>query len=369
MGERWLITDFQTGHPLGEVRPVAGSWSHGMADTAIECTIPDPAGGRDLLAQLTPWRHALVVDMGGRIMAGGPIVADTWNGDDRTTRLVAAGAEAYLDRRTVLPQRVATEYGWDLYDETNNTPAHWARTIVGLAGGDPRTLPAVVAWVITQAVAWPNSPAIRGVDNFDPGDRTLWVEGIDFRTVRSVIDDVTRETGAEWDLVPEWRDGRVEWQILVGDPDVSGNRYPSWSDRTVTGLSVARDGSRMVTHQHVTGGGDAGVPMTATRVQAGPVMLEAIDSSRRTESDAGRLGEWADTLLAADRQPWITVAFDAPATDAHLWGVGDTGYLSVDAPHLLRTSNGATPVRVAQVSGHAGAGQIHIQCHPMMETP
>ena len=366
MGERWLIVDFRTGKTLGEVRPSSGEWSHAMASSSLRCSIPD---GGDLLGQVQPWRHALAVEFGGsQIMAGGPIIADEWDADSRSVELVARGAEAYADRRMVLPPRVATQYGWDLYDEALQTPAHWARTIVGLAGGDPRTLPAVVAWVMTQAMAWPDSPAIRGVDNFDPGDRTLWVEGIDLRTVRSVIDDVTRETGAEWDLVPEWRDGRVQWQILVGEPHVSGHRYPAWSDRTISGLTIVRDGSQMVTHQHVTGGGDAGVPMSATEVAAGPIMLESVDSSRRTESSQQRLHEWAHTLLMTDRRPWLQIAFNAPPEDAHLWSVGDTGYLTVpDAPHLPRLADGATTVRVAQVSGRVGGDQIRVQCHPLQE--
>lgn len=352
-----------TGEPLGDLRPVAGKWSRSMASTRLSCVLPGVVA-RGLLAQIVPWRHYLAVEQGGQVQAAGPIFTDSWSQDDGTVTLNAAGAEAYLARRTVLPPRVAQPpYDWRLYDEAEQTPAHWARTIVGLSGGDPRTLPGVVAWVITQAVGWPDVPAIEGVDNWDPGDRTLWVEGIDLRSVTEVIDDVTRQAGAEWDLVPEWdaARSRLGWKILVGDPEVRGHRSPAWSERTVTGLEVVRDGSRLVTHQHVTGGGDAGVPMSVTEVQPGPVMLEAVDSTRRTESDPARLRGWARSGLVADRYPWLTVSFDAPTRDAHLWSLGDAGTLTLDAPHLPAVAE----VRVASISGEVGADMIRVQCHPI----
>ena len=359
MVERWFVGDFVTGAPLADLRLNSGRWKRGIADTGLDATLPWGAAARAIADAVRPWSHYLACDRDGVIMAAGPIMSIEYRHGRRQLSLRAAGAEAYFSRREINNPQVVGK-GWEMYDHAQRKPAFWAATSMGMDGQGGHTWEGILGWFVKQAMNWPQSANIQGWNSDADGEHGMWIDGIDHRTIREVLDDVQRENGGiEWDVDSVWSAGNVLWDFNVGDPLLTTSRSPSWSDANVVDLTATLDGRDVTTHQHVTGRAEDGTPISVTSAASSyAIMLEDADMSRTTESDRARLQRWANEGRALKARPTLNVPLTVRASDAHLWNVGDYGTLTLpDAPWV-----DGKQLRVISRSGAYGSDLIDVTC-------
>lgn len=375
--QRWVWGSFITGQIQGELRPLPGSsWSQSVDETSI--TLKLSTNSEDwvpgMLSAIFPWRSFLAVIVGDEILAAGPYTHDTWDADSREITLHARGGEAYLDRREFM-QLTAESQDWELYDRAKKEPKSWTQTTFN------DRWPSIVSKVLTQMLSWKGQGIYaQEMPNIIAPPAGIYGNATTYRTlamehpgVGEILRDMEGHTeGVEWEVRPTWQsspdEGIIQWQVLLGDPLIVTHGMASWSHDRVSNLRTSRDGRKLTTLYHASGGRAVDEPLHVTlRAGGSQLMLETHDSSFgnvRTRTDLAREAVQRFRVLS---RPILDYAFSVPLSTVSAWRPGDFALLTGDPtadmeydavlPHLPRE----TRLRILARSGSADSELVSVK--------
>lgn len=383
--EQWLLGSFVTGE-VKAVLPVedGSSWQSDIAGSNITAQLSLTSTSETLVQHVIPWRDYLAVVVDDQIMAAGPIMSDAWDADAGRWILRAKGAEAWTERRMILPARARQDGVWfQMHDAAKKEPAAWAH--MKWSG---MTWPEIAAAVMRSALSWKgitpwavSAPNVKVPNPSPHGAKTEFeLDGMDFVTVASMLGDMERsDAGVEWQLQPRWQAGDpssdvIEWIFRTGSPLITSGRLATWAHDRVAGLRTARDGSKLTTLLHMTGGRQADTPVAVTRGGAGStILLETLDSTRGHIDTAKRLREIAGESLNYQGRPSLDYEFEVPMEQSGLWAPGDFALLMGDPQARLewqaRTPHLPAETRLRITGRSAQAGSQLITVHTQYLAP
>lgn len=349
----WFVGDLLTGNISTFIPVVSGSWSTAINEAgslSVSVTLKDPdvrALGLGNVA--TVGKSYLAVVENGVVLNAGPIWSHEYSKDDGSLTLAAAGLWSYFDHRVLLPVLVGSQTPLDVETYYENVSlltvakrlVQQAQTATG--GNVPVVLPAEVAGTEEREYA-----------------------GSDLNLVGDALNDLTSvENGPEIDFAPRWRVDRlgIEWVMRVGtptQPQLSANTNHVWDygvpQPTIKGLSVKRDGTKLVGTAYASSGSSSTAALYSTYRSSvltgqGYPLLETVDSSRITDLQS-ELDGYARENARVGSKPIEFWSFSARADASPFVGEYSKGdYCTVKIRDDFYIPDGEYRRRITNLSG------------------
>lgn len=357
------VFEVRGGAMLNEVFPQDVSWSAPLNDMdQISVTIDlnsTTEADRDWRNLGAEWKHAIAVDIDGRLY-GGPILPHSLDDDSASLTLQVRGIRALLATRFILPPSALTAEGLTL---PNGDPDPAFDT--NLSGLDYGTIGK--RW-IQQAMLWPGWSDIPIVFHADrAGTRERNVPGVELKNLNDALSDLSGVfNGPDIRFSLRWADdAHFEWVYESGTEDQPQLRGPDVFALEVgleSSLSIETNPSQMGSVSWGVGGRADDTTLirsmyTSRLVDLGYPLMELKSDASTNTVEGQTLDDWnAEKLRTADR-PWefwtFQVAIDGSPTIMEL-NVGD--YVDVVISDGSEISGGYIPVgtyrrRIVKLSG------------------
>lgn len=293
------------GAVLAEVEPLRLAWEvqSNTAET-IRATIP-MAEDRAWESLLTPWKHSLVVDVGGRLY-GGPIMPHSFDDDSGSLEVTARGFRALFGTFSVRPPAVLSQPL-----AVDGVPDVSLDTVIG--GLDLGSIGARVGRVATAG--WPGRDDLPVVWPADRAGSSVYeFKAVDGEWVDEVWDHLSAvDGGPDIRILPRWADeDRVEWVYESGtaaQPRLRSDSVHAWEPGQGAGLRVTTDPSRMGSVAWSVAGRDSDTVVAAMRyddflVNEGFPLMELVTDASSSITETSTLEAWNVEALRTARRPW-----------------------------------------------------------------
>lgn len=357
------VANTRTGRIAWELPYQKFSWStplNSAGTMSVTCAIDDVIDydsefderlSRNKLREIAtgPWRFSFVLSFGGRAIWAGPLVAVKLTGGDQDT--VEFGCVELWDlfRRRVMvnPLGVATPTA-AAADTTfqATTLENIAKQLImqATAAGDGSELPIDFPTVDT---AGGHQRFYYGYDLASYADRltqlTKVIDGPDVRFDPYLV------TGVDGNY--------VRWSMNIGNPYLTTYSPFTWEHNVNASLDYDLDSKDMAFLYYTTGAGQdrdkkLGTAEDKSLVASGFPLLEGVDTTHASASEATTLNQWASGDIDAYGKPVETWTINVWADDNPRLGeyrVGDTGQIGVHG-HLL-IPDGFFTRRIINMSG------------------
>lgn len=309
MGWSVAIHDTQSGAFLSLVEPSGGSWGRGDV-TGRQHTFPLRSDGltrttrRDLFRK---WDRVLVQrweDENGStkpVYAG--LISDT--SYDRATGVLTV---SHVDLRALASRRML--FGVGSYAPSGTTVC----TGLSLRGIARRVI--YLGFVFPYSSAWPvpvNLPAEEA------GSITRTYYHYEFQTVDQILSDIEGENGGpDVEFQPKYSGGVLSWDVLIGNPYLTGPTFDTHlsGDVTPTGVTVAENGQKQATGIFTLGKGseqDMRVGSFALAVSEG--LSRDYTRTHKDVDDVTRLNDLALADLNAVKSPTVQWSMKVQASE------------------------------------------------------
>lgn len=305
---------------------ISGSWSETLNGAgSVECTVPltDPDLLRMVLREAaTPGKAFLAALDGDTVLQAGPIWVHEYDEDNnKHLKLSASGMWGYFDHRVLLPVlagRLPTDPTTDTRFQNISVDPDWPTDTSKSYQGMVRALVAQA-----QAATGGNVPVVLPTEI--PGENEKWWKGSELGFVGPRIYDLTQLlNGPDVKFAPRLTTDRmgIEWVLQVGTPAqpmIYGALEPvfnlSVAESSVSRLRVRSDGSGLASQGFAIAGRSQGEAIAAvatdpTLTNAGFPLLEDVDSTHSTVSEAVTIQSYADVIPARGKRPVVTISFD-----------------------------------------------------------
>ncbi|GAB2457484.1 hypothetical protein [Xylanimonas ulmi] len=338
------------GAPLGRIPYTGASWVGTLNESGrIDVTVAwsAQAAAKDLRARLRPWRTALAVVRGRRVLAAGQITRRLWKSGQLS--ITCGGGWTLLTKRLVLNHALATSWvdGEVLIDEDHPAP-QWVLNLSGSLGD-------IGCGLVAEALKWGSLPidlpALTGGTN----QRTY--NGWDLSTTAQRLAELTAvEGGPEIEFAPYLTDtGHLRWRFRAGSPELVDTVW-QWNTaspgRRASLLSVDENGADMATDAYGLGGRADDLVLAGRRhtsALAGWPVMQVADTSHSTVTDLGTLLGWLGETVARGTEDQESIELRVGAEYAVR--PGDHADVGVRDLYLGRT---VLPLKVVEVSGDTG---------------
>lgn len=381
---RFVVGDLLTGDRIQIVPVVSGAWSDVLNRAGdIQCTVTlrDPAVRRLRLAQSAAVGKAFLAAIDGdTVLQAGPVWRHSFAGNDEHLTLIGAGMWSYFDHRVLLPTGdtnptdAATDTRYSAIVSDPDAPGYpWV-------SDTRKSFQGIARAYVAQAQAWPSGNVPVNLPSEIAGTDERWEKGSNLAFVGPRLTELTNLLdGPDIRFAPKLSSDRqsVEWDMLIGTPtqpqlysslDVVFNVGVDQS--SVSNLRYEVDGTRMATRAYASGGRGTdttliSVSSDTTLTSAGYPVLNTVDSSHSTVSEAATLDGYAMEATLAGRTPVVSMAFDHDLTQRPglaAFNVGDFASVRVKNNSYIET--GTYRMRITSRSGDAVGKKVHIEMQP-----
>lgn len=382
---KFLIGDLLTGQRIQWLQVDTGTWSEVLNEAGeVRCTVllSDPVNAALGLSESAAVGKAFLAAVeGDLVLQAGPIWVHDWDDDSQTLTLAASGIWSYFDHRAVLPVlagRLPTDPTtdtrfWGIVSDPDAVGYPWAV--------DTRqSLQTIAKRLVEQARSWTNGNVPVILPSEIAGADERWYKGTDLGLVGQRLRELTAVLGGpDIMFTPRWTTDRlgIEWVMRVGTPTqpmlYSAQRQKfqlGIADSSLSNLKVKVDGGGLATSGYATGGrtngqGLAAVSLDSTLTAAGYPILDGIDSSHSTVSEAATLQGYTDELVLYGRTPSVTWAFSHDLTQRPFlsaFNAGDFATVSVHNNSYLTA--GSHGMRLLARSGDVEGKEVALQFTP-----
>jgi hypothetical protein len=380
----YIIGDLLTGDRIQILPALAGSWSEELNDSGeLSCTVSlrNPAVKRMMLDESAAVGKAFLAAVeGDTVLQAGPIWNHEWDGTARKLTLHGAGMLSYFDHRVVLPVlsgRLPTDPTTDTrympQDLDPESEYPWPTDT-------RRSLQGIMVGLFEQALSWPSGNVPLTLPTVIPGDAERAYRGADVAPVGERVRELTQVlNGPEVRLTGQWLPDHtgLSWVAEIGTPTepllYSPQRpifYIGVDKSSITNVRVNVSGTRLASQSFASGGRAADKSLAAVSTDplltsAGYPLLEVVDSSRSTVTNAETLQEYSDELVLRGRRPTQTWRFTHNvSTQPYLssFRAGDFAEVRVvDDPYL---SAGSHVMRITGRSGDVRSKTVDLTFEP-----
>jgi len=305
----WLC-ETRTGRRLQQVEPTGGSWStviSGIGSGSHQFRIADSPLPKALWKQITyPWACTIVQCWNDVPLYAGIILDRSL---DRSSGILTVGSKEFrqiLNRR--YPFRIGGEYNTGTLSIVDRTTRGMIADIVrvGVFKND-------------DAGGW-NLPVSIAASEVGSGKLTIW--NYDFVTIENALAEREGvEDGPDVVFAPRWIGERLDWQLQIGTPRLSGGTYEfpmNVARPSLTDVVSKDDGSRMLTGEfaigkgseadmrHGEGGGQPGpdipfLDFSASFKEIDDVAVLASHANADVKAHRSATTQWEMSALLSDR--------------------------------------------------------------------
>jgi len=330
---QYIIGDLLTGRRIQNLPIIAGtgSWSEVLNDAGdIACTVSlkDPVIQRlGLFQSASVGKAFLAAISGSTVLNAGPIWFHDFNDDDKQLTLTASGMWSYFDHRALLPVLA----GRNPTDATTDTRYSFPVTDPNATGypwpsDTSASLHDIARGLVAQAQTWTNGnvPVILpSTVAGSPAER--WYKGADLAFVGERLAQLTQvEGGPDIMFPPQLTSGLqgVQWAKRIGTPTEPRLFSPQRqkfqvgvAKSSVSKLRVKIDGTGLAAQSFASGGRTNDTTLITVSTDpalgnAGYALLDAVDSSHSTVSNATTLQAYSDEVVMQGETPSMVFAFD-----------------------------------------------------------
>jgi hypothetical protein len=361
-----ILTDFE---------PAKCPWDEtaNAADTVkVDIDLNGPEGDRDWGNLITPWKHSIALEVGGKYI-GGPIMPHNIQVNDGMLTATARGIRVAMDHRSILPVTALTRslIGADGKPDPvlNST---WSNLELGSIG----------MRIVEQMIAWPGwtdvpivLPAARA------GTATRTYTAVDRKSVDGALSDLSGVRGGPDIRLRLRKNGdRFEWVYEAGtasQPRLQGDVVFDWDITEQSGMSIDSDPSKMASVVWSESGRSDDVSAIAmlyddTLVKQGFPLLEIESGASSSTTQTATLDAWNAETARISRGPWKFWSFNVRADQSPYpfeYAPGDL--VNVHVPPGLNVRGGVLPAgdyvrRIAQLSGDE-TDWIKITCAEVLD--
>lgn len=345
--------DLLTGAPIMRVPASNMTWSQAVNDPGSADVTVAPNEGvahRGLRDRLRPWKTAIALMRGDRVIHAGPLVARNVSRSTGDVHLNVGGGWTILDKRLVLNYALKSMWknGEVLLDEENPAP-HWQLTLTG-------SLVDVARGLIAETMKWGELPI--DLPPAEGGVNSRRYDCWDFAKVSERIKQLCEVQGG-----PEIRfdprvtaTGNLRW-LLRGADELTDNDW-HWNT-SLPGVrammeDIDEDGDAMASMCFALGGRKDDVVLTALAqtpklTAAGWPLLQVADTSHSTVSElATLLGHAGETVA---RGSITQESFKLRIGVEYAVAPGDHANVIIEDPYFGRAR---LPLKILAVSGDSG---------------
>lgn len=290
---------------ITELDPAGWDWQvqSNVAETVNARLRPD----RELRNLLTPWKHSLCVDVGGRLL-GGPLLPSSYDADKREVQVTSRGLRYMLGRVPILPSAALTG---QLSPDGVPNPA-FDTTITGLDLGS------IGRRLVAQQLTWPgwtDIPVTLPPERAGSAERTY--TAVDRKSVDSALSDLSGvQNGPDirTRLVRVGTDdfGWVYESGTADKPRLQGEVPLVWEPDDTAGLTVREDPQVMGSMAWSTGG--RSTDKTLIRSMYDPYLVDRGFPLLHLDSDASSSTTQESTLDA-----WNVETLRTARVPAQFW--------------------------------------------------
>lgn len=387
MGVRYIIGDLLTGRRIQNLPIIAGtgSWSEVLNDSGdIACTVSlkDPVIKRlGLYQSASVGKAFLAAISGSTVLNAGPIWFHDYTDDDQRLTLTASGMWSYFDHRVLLPVLA----GRNPTDTTTDTRYSLPVTDPNATGypwptDTSASLHDIARGLVAQAQTWTNGNVPVVLPSAIAGSQERWYKGADLAFIGERLAQLTQvDGGPDIMFTPQLTSDLqgVQWVMRIGSPTEPRLFSPQRqkfqvgvSKSSVSKLRVKVDGTGLAAQAFASGGRTndttlISVSTDPTLGNAGYALLDDVDSSHSTVSDATTLQTYSDEIVMQGKTPSIVFAFDHDLSkQPFLEGFNAGDFADVGVRNNSYLPDDTYSMRIMSRSGDEQARKVSLTFYP-----